>query len=71
MLSEFPTKHASNSPVTFVILKRFAVLFFLLSCCVNSLMLTARHPQVRNDQDDVRQRMPERTAWVEFLTFLL
>ena len=39
MLSEFPTKHASNIPVTFVTLKRFAVLFFLPSCCVNSLSL--------------------------------
>ena len=38
MLSEFPTKHASNSPVTFVTLERFAVLFFLPSCCVNSLI---------------------------------
>ena len=38
MLSEFPTKHASNSPVTFVTIKRFAVLFFLPSCCVNSLL---------------------------------
>ena len=38
MLSEFPTKHASNIPVTFVTLKRFAVLFFLPSCCVNSLI---------------------------------
>ena len=36
MLSEFPTKHASNSPVTFVTLRRFVVLFFLPSCCVNS-----------------------------------
>ena len=36
MLREFPTKHASNSPVKFVRLKRFAVLFFLPSCCVNS-----------------------------------
>ena len=36
MVSEFPTKHASNSPVTFVTHKRFAVLFFLPSCCVNS-----------------------------------
>ena len=26
MLSEFPTKHAGNSPVTFVTVKRFAVL---------------------------------------------
>ena len=39
MLSEFATKHASNIPVTFVTLKRFAVLFFLQSCCVNSLSL--------------------------------
>ena len=31
------TKHASNSPVTFVTLKRFAILFFLPSCCVNPL----------------------------------
>ena len=36
MLSEFPTKHASNSPVTFVTVRRFVVLFFLPSCCVNS-----------------------------------
>ena len=32
-----PTKHASNSLVTFVTLKRFAVLFFQPSCCVNPL----------------------------------
>ena len=31
------TKHASNSPVTFVTHKRFVVLFFLPSCCVHSL----------------------------------
>ena len=31
------TKHASNSLVTFVTRKRLAVLFFLSSCCVNSL----------------------------------
>ena len=31
MLSEFPTKHASNSPVTFVTLKRFAVLLLKLT----------------------------------------
>ena len=36
MLREFPTKHASKSPVTFVTLKRFAVLFFLPSGWVNS-----------------------------------
>ena len=38
MLSEFPTKHSSNSPFTFVTLKRFAVVSFLPSCCVNSLL---------------------------------
>ena len=32
------TKLASNSNVTFVTHKRFAILFFLLSCCVNSLL---------------------------------
>ena len=31
------TKHASDSPVTFVTHKRFVVLFFLPSCCVHSL----------------------------------
>ena len=33
------TKHASNSPVTFETHKRFAVLFFQQSRCVNSLLL--------------------------------
>ena len=33
------TKHGSNSHVTFVTRKRFAVLLFLPSCCVNSLFL--------------------------------
>ena len=32
MLSEFLTKHASDSPVTFVTLMHFAFLFFPLSC---------------------------------------
>ena len=32
------TKHVSNSPVTFVTDERFAALFFLPSCCVNSLL---------------------------------
>ena len=36
---KFTTKHASNSPVTFVTHERFAVLFFLPSCCVNSLII--------------------------------
>ena len=31
------TKHASNSPVTFVTPKSFAILFFRPSCCVNPL----------------------------------
>ena len=35
-------KHARNSPVTFVTHKRFSVLFFLLSCCANSL---SKRPQ--------------------------
>ena len=35
MLREFPTKHPGKSPVTFVRLKRFAVLFFLPSRWVN------------------------------------
>ena len=37
-------EHLRNSPVTFVTFvthKRFAVLFFLPSCCANSLMLAA------------------------------
>ena len=38
MLSQFLTKHASSSPVMFVILKRFAVLFFLPSCSIKSLL---------------------------------
>ena len=35
------TKLASNRPVTFVIRKRFAVLFFVPSCCVNLLVSLA------------------------------
>ena len=38
---EITTKHASDSPVMFVTHKRFAVIFFLPSCCVNSLLLSA------------------------------
>ena len=38
MLSEFPTKHANCSPVTFVTLKQFAVLFFPPPCCANSVL---------------------------------
>ena len=36
------TKHVSNFPVTFVTHERFAVLFFLPSCCVNSLLFPIR-----------------------------
>ena len=39
MLVKITTKHASNSPVTFITHKRFVVLFFLPSWCVNSLLL--------------------------------
>ena len=39
MLVKITTKYASYSLVTFVTHKRFAVLFFLPSCCVNSLLL--------------------------------
>ena len=38
MLVKITTKYASYSLVTFVTHKRFAVLFFLPSCCVNSLI---------------------------------
>ena len=36
------TKHVSNRPVTFVAHKRFAVLFVLPSCCVNSQICRAK-----------------------------
>ena len=42
MLGEYiTTKHVRNSPVTFVTHKRFDVLFFLPSCCVNSQLSRA------------------------------
>ena len=50
MLSEFPTKHASNSPITFVTLKSFVILFFLPSCSVNSLT-------IKDDWRGVRPRL--------------
>ena len=37
-LVKVTTKHISNRPVTSVTHKRSAVLFFLPSCCVNSLL---------------------------------
>ena len=39
MLAKFTSKHASDGLVTFVTHKGFAVLFFLPSCCVNSLIM--------------------------------
>ena len=52
MLSEDHDKHSIKSPVTFVSNKRFAVLFSLLTCCLNSLLsvvfcVRARALQVR------------------------
>ena len=43
-LVKITKKHASNSPVTFVTHKRFAVLLFLPSCCVNSLIMPITRP---------------------------
>ena len=37
------TKNAINRPVTFVTHKRFAVLFLLPLCCVNSLIVNLRN----------------------------
>ena len=44
------TKLASNNPVTFVAQKRFAVLFFLQSYCVNSLVFATG----RQEEEDGR-----------------
>ena len=38
-LVEITRKLASYSPITFVTYKRFAVLFFLPSCCTNSIVI--------------------------------
>ena len=38
MLAKFTSKQASDSLVTFVTHKGFPVLFFLPTCCVNSLV---------------------------------
>ena len=46
------TKHASNSPVTFVTHKSFAVLFFLPSCCVNSLLFRYKY-----NKQDVKRKL--------------
>ena len=53
MLMKFTTKHESNCLVTFVTHKRFAVLFFLPSCCVNSLITSEQRLQ-KFHTDDVR-----------------
>ena len=42
MLVKIATKHGSNGLVRFVTHKRFAVVFFLPSCCVNSLIVEWR-----------------------------
>ena len=49
MLSEdyITSKHVSNIPVTFVTHERFAVVVFLLSCCVNSQLLAHRFSSKR------------------------
>ena len=39
MLVKIMTRHVSNSLVMFVTHKQFAVLFFLPSCCINSLII--------------------------------
>ena len=36
-------QHARNSPATFVSHKHFVILFFLTSCCINSLILPCTH----------------------------
>ena len=43
-LMKITTKHASNSPVTFITRERFDVLFFLPYCSVNSLVLKSVRP---------------------------
>ena len=48
MLAKFTSKHASDGLVTFVTHKGFAVLFFLPSCCVNSLLTS----DAENDDND-------------------
>ena len=42
MLVNITTKYASNNLVTFVTHKRFAVLFVLPSCYVNSLLINSQ-----------------------------
>ena len=39
MLVKITTRHVGNNFVMFVTHKEFAVLFFLPSCCINSLII--------------------------------
>ena len=47
------TQHVSYSPVAFVTHKHFAVLFFLPSCCVNSLLA------LKNSQRNVEHTLQQ------------
>ena len=51
MLVKITTKYASYSLVTFVTHKRFAVLFFLPSCCVSSLLSELTQQDGRGKED--------------------
>ena len=51
------TKNAINRPVTFVTHKRFAVLFLLPLCCVNSLIVNLRN---RTGEERRRQALCEK-----------
>ena len=62
MSVKITTKHASYSLVTFVTHKRFAVPFFLPSCCVNSLITVNNGPtRVFAHPDDHASRTYEMT----------
>ena len=52
------TKHVSNFPVTFVTHECFAVLFFLPSCCVNSLLWTTTSSQSTKTQKRICGQYP-------------
>ena len=55
------SKHASNSPVTSVSHKRFAVLFFQPTCCVNSL---TGESQLRRAQGAMGRRKEKRLVFL-------
>ena len=63
MLSKDNDKHVSNNPVTFVTHEHFAVLFFLPSCCVNSLFTVCRRPRPLPGKNP-----GDKAAWQELLT---